>query len=74
MYTDEKASPEIKSQAQGILMMFNQGIGIFFGSILMGYLFKNIVTKVQIELVQWGEFWPYVSVFTAFVLYSVLTF
>ncbi|MFE4708788.1 MFS transporter [Peribacillus simplex] len=68
MYTDEKASPEIKSQAQGLLMMFSQGIGIFFGSLATGYLFENIVTNQGSDsLVQWGEFWTYVSVFTAFV-------
>lgn len=31
MYTDQKAPPEIRGQAQGLLVFLTQGIGMFFG-------------------------------------------
>ena len=31
MYTDKKASPEIRGQAQSMLVFFTQGIGMYFG-------------------------------------------
>jgi len=60
MYTDEKAGPEIKGQAQGLLMLFSQGIGVFLGSIVTGHLFNITITKQGTgALHQWGYFWTY---------------
>ncbi len=68
MYTDDKASPEIKSQAQGLLMLFSQGFGMFFGSITTGFLFDKIVTEQgSAGLIQWGSFWMYPMIFAAIV-------
>ncbi|MGG2085520.1 MFS transporter [Priestia aryabhattai] len=60
MYTDEKADPEIKGQAQGLLMLFSQGIGVFLGSIVTGHLFNITITKQGTgALHQWANFWTY---------------
>ncbi|UYT88876.1 MFS transporter [Priestia megaterium] len=68
MYTDENADPKIKSQAQGLLMLFSQGIGIFLGSMLSSSLFKNLVTSTKTNsLAQWGEFWTYMGIFTSII-------
>ncbi|MBD3861613.1 MFS transporter [Bacillus sp. 28A-2] len=65
MYTDEIADTSIKSQAQGLLMLFSQGIGVFLGSLVTAALFKNNITKSGFEsLNEWNHFWTITAVFT----------
>ena len=37
IYTDQKAGPRIKSQAQGLITLATYGVGMFIGSILAGW-------------------------------------
>ncbi|WP_342048510.1 MFS transporter [Bacillus sp. OTU530] len=60
IYTDTMATAKIKSQAQGLLIMFTQGIGMFVGSFIAGNLFNQTVTKQgAASLPQWKIFWMY---------------
>ncbi len=45
MYTDNKASKEIKGQAQSMLVFFTQGVGMFFGFKVAGAKFGSTVTN-----------------------------
>ncbi len=66
MYTDDKAGPEIKGQAQGLLTLVSQGFGMFIGSVATGYLFNHTVTgQGLIGLQQWSIFWMYPMILAA---------
>jgi nucleoside transporter len=45
MYTDKKAPKEIRGQAQGLLVFFTQGIGMYFGYMLAFSRFGKTVTN-----------------------------
>jgi MFS family permease len=45
MYTDQKAPREIRGQAQGMLVFFTQGVGMFFGYKVADILFGSTMTK-----------------------------
>ncbi|MFB4261235.1 MFS transporter [Shouchella clausii] len=68
MYVDDKAGPHVKSQAQGLLMMFSQGFGVVFGSLITGYLYNNLITEQGTNaLAQWPYFWFAIAGFTMIV-------
>ncbi|MEH7414274.1 MFS transporter [Neobacillus drentensis] len=63
LYTDEVADEKIKGQAQGLIIMLTQGIGMFVGSYFAGKLFNNTVTKTGVaSLNQWQTFWVYPAI------------
>ena len=43
MYTDSKAPKEVRGQAQGMLVFFTQGVGMFFGYMVAGSRFAASV-------------------------------
>ncbi|WP_425397976.1 nucleoside permease [Aeoliella sp.] len=45
MYTDQKAPKDIRGQAQGMLVFFTQGVGMFFGYMIAGILFGSTMTS-----------------------------
>lgn len=47
MYTDNKASKEIRGQAQSMLVFFTQGVGMFFGFKVAGTKFAETVTNAD---------------------------
>jgi phosphotransferase system glucose/maltose/N-acetylglucosamine-specific IIC component len=62
------ADEKIKGQAQGLIIMFTQGIGMFVGSFFAGNLFNQTVTKTgAASLQQWQTFWIYPAVVAAIV-------
>ncbi|MCM3653394.1 MFS transporter [Metabacillus litoralis] len=63
LYTDKVADEKIKGQAQGLIIMFTQGIGMFVGSYFAGNLFNQTVTEAGVaSLPQWQVFWIYPGV------------
>jgi len=68
LYTDEVADEKIKGQAQGLIIMFTQGIGMFVGSYFAGKLFNSTVTKTGVaSLDQWQAFWMYPAIVASIV-------
>jgi nucleoside transporter len=60
LYTDKVAGEKIKGQAQGLIIMFTQGIGMFVGSFFAGNLFNSTITETgEASLLQWQTFWIY---------------
>lgn len=43
MYTDKKAPTEIRGQAQALLVFLTQGVGMYFGYMIMGWTFGRDV-------------------------------
>jgi Nucleoside H+ symporter len=44
IYTEKQAGDKVKSQAQSLFILFTQGIGMFFGSLIAGDIFNSTVT------------------------------
>jgi len=58
IYVDKKSSPEIRSQAQGMLVLVTYGLGMFIGAQIAGWLFNRMVTTNTSSLLQqWQVFW-----------------
>jgi MFS family permease len=45
MYTDKKASDDVRNQAQSMLVFFTQGVGMFFGYWIAGDRFGSTMTN-----------------------------
>ncbi|MBG9737141.1 major facilitator transporter [Paenibacillus alvei] len=60
IYAEQQAGDKVKGQAQSLLLLFTQGIGIYFGSLIAGSLFNQTVTiNGAAALEQWKGFWLY---------------
>lgn len=47
MYTDQKATDDIRGQAQSMLVFFTQGVGMYFGYMIAGARFGSTVTNYE---------------------------
>lgn len=58
IYAEKRAGEKVKGQAQSLLVLFTQGIGMYFGAIIAGRIFNNTVTAEGTQaLLQWKTFW-----------------
>jgi nucleoside transporter len=58
IYIDKKATPAIRSQAQGMLVFVTYGIGMFIGAQLAGNLFNTFLAgRPALPLADWARFW-----------------
>jgi len=75
IYVDKKASPEIRGQAQGIVVLATYGLGMLIGSQVAGFLFNNIITSEGLDaLLQWQTFWILPAILAAVVMIFFWTF
>jgi nucleoside transporter len=75
IYTDKKSTPDIRGQAQGLLVLVTQGAGMLIGAQVSGWLFNRIVGGEGEALRQsYGEFWlmPCVAAGVIMVLFFFL--
>ena len=75
IYVDKKASPAIRGQAQGFLVLSTLGVGMLVGTLISGWLFNGIITgKGDEALAQYQTFWaiPAIGAFVIMVLFAVL--
>jgi len=69
IYVDKKATPAIRAQAQGFLVLITYGVGMLIGAQVSGWLFNGIVTATGAEsLPQYQTFWLLPAVFAAGVM------
>jgi len=73
IYVDRKATPAIRAQAQGLLVMVQSGIGLVIGSQFAGFLFNSVIGDDVADMSQWQQFWwmPLGIVLAVVVLYAV---
>jgi nucleoside transporter len=59
IYIDQKASPAIRAQAQGLFVLMSYGVGRLFGTFAGGQIFEGVVTDPggPAALQQWQTFW-----------------
>lgn len=76
IYVDKKANPEIRGQAQGILVLITLGLGMLIGAQVSGWL--NNYFKAGADVLSasaWESFWWIPAVFAAVImLFFVFTF
>ena len=65
IYTDKIAPPEIRSQAQGMLVFFTLGLGMFIGALVAGKIEAAHTVMVEAtepgaesgKMVEWASLW-----------------
>jgi nucleoside transporter len=65
IYTDKKAPPQLRGQAQGFLVLMTQGVGLFVGAQLTALLASRYTTTAGVD---WKSFWSYPAIAAAVVL------
>jgi nucleoside transporter len=66
IYIDQKATPEIRAQAQGLFVLVSYGVGQGLGTLAAGWIFNSIMSKGS-SLHQWEQFWIIPLLFAAVV-------
>ena len=57
IYLDRRATPEIRGQAQGLLVMVRSGLGMLIGAQIGGFLFNNLVGDATHVMSAWQSLW-----------------
>jgi len=58
VYIDQKASPEIRAQAQGFFVLVSYGVGQGLGTLAAGWIYNTIMPDSgEPSLQQWQTFW-----------------
>ena len=58
IYSDQKAGPRIKSQAQGLISLATYGVGMYIGSVVAGYIQKMYTTGTgDNAITNWTNVW-----------------
>lgn len=65
IYTDSKAKPEVRGQAQSLIVLLTQGLGLGIGAQLFGWWEKECTPD---EVLQWDQFWYAPAAFAAIVM------
>lgn len=68
IYTDKKATPAIRGQAQGLIILVTYGLGMFIGAQVSGWVFNAVVGENAQELGLWRQFWLLPTVFAGVVM------
>ena len=66
IYTDKKANPEIRGQAQSLVVMLTQGLGLGIGAQAFGWLGKYCTDKN--DVLDYSTFWYLPAAFAAAVM------
>lgn len=69
IYVDKKASPQIRAQAQGLIIFTTYGCGLLVGAQIAGLIYNSFLgSATSLTLPQWQSFWWIPAVFAAIVL------
>ncbi len=69
IYVDKKSTPEIRGQAQGMLVLVTYGLGMLIGAQVAGNLYNSFLNgAASLTLEAWQQFWFIPAVFAAGVM------
>src|SRR5438093_2887399 len=69
VYVDKKSTPQVRSQAQGFLVLVTYGVGMLIGAQIMGKVYDSFLAgATALTLGQWRTFWLLPAVFAVAVL------
>lgn len=70
IYVDTKANPEIRGQAQGLIVFVTYGVGMLVGAQIAGMVYDSFLGNAQsLTLQQWQSFWWIPAIFALAVLF-----
>lgn len=71
IYVEKKATPEIRGQAQGLIVLVTYGVGMLIGAQIAGLLFNAVVNPGAPnteQLAQYQSFWMIPAIFAAVIM------
>jgi nucleoside transporter len=69
IYVDKRATPAVRSQAQGFFVLVTYGVGMLIGAQIAGRVYGRFLgANTALTLDQWARFWWLPSAFAAVVL------
>ena len=69
IYVDKKSTPEIRGQAQGMLVLVTYGLGMLIGAQVAGNLYNSFLNgATSLSLEAWQQFWFIPAAFAAVVM------
>lgn len=75
IYVDKKSTPEIRGQAQGLIVFITYGVGMLIGAQVAGQVYNAFLgTASSLSLAQWHDFWWIPAIFAAGVLIFFVIF
>ena len=75
IYVDKKSTPEVRGQAQGLIVLITYGVGMLIGAQLAGQLYNSFLgTADALTLSQWHDFWWIPAIFAAVVMIIFVIF
>ena len=70
IYVDTKATPDIRGQAQGLIVFVTYGVGMLVGAQIAGMVYDRFLGDAQaLTLQQWQSFWWIPAIFALAVLF-----
>lgn len=57
IFIDRQVTPDMRGQAQGLLVMVRSGIGLMIGAQVSGWLFNSLLQSDASQLESWRLFW-----------------
>jgi nucleoside transporter len=69
IYVDKKSTPEIRGQAQGMLVLATYGLGMFIGAQTAGRVYNSFLGATSaLSNIQWQNFWWVPAIFAAVIM------
>ena len=69
IYVDKKSTADIRSQAQGFLVLITYGLGMFIGAQVAGYVYNLLLNdQIVLSVQSWQQFWLVFAVMTTVVI------
>jgi nucleoside transporter len=69
IYVDKKSTPEIRGQAQGMLVLATYGLGMFIGAQTAGKVYNSFLGAAStLSNIQWENFWWIPSIFAIVIM------
>jgi len=69
IYVDKKANPQIRAQAQGLIIFVTYGVGLLVGAQIAGSVYNRFLGSASsLTLQQWQSFWWIPAAFALIVL------
>ena len=69
IYVDKKSTPEIRGQAQGMLVLATYGLGMFIGAQTAGRVYNSFLGATSaLSNIQWQNFWWIPAIFAAVIM------
>lgn len=75
IYVDKKSTPQIRGQAQGLIILITYGVGMLIGAQVAGEIYNSFLgTAESLTLMQWQNFWWIPAGFAAVIMIGFLIF